>query len=103
MFSENEPRYVPSTRKYDGSSCCTPIDQRWVRGVLTVPTYGKLTPNPTFVIRPRPLPTGSSRPFGNGLARVATNVWPLSSDGVSEVTREYPVWLALMRFGPSTS
>src|SRR4029450_13519034 len=96
ICSEYDPRYVPSIRKYPGSSRWTPIDQRCVRGAPTAPPEGKFAVRPTFVISPRALPTGSSSPFGNGLASVATKVWPLSSDGVSDGVRAYPVCIALM-------
>src|SRR6516162_4730255 len=50
-------------------------------------------PRPRNVPSPRLLPVGASAPFGNGFARFAAKVNPVSNDGTRFVDCEKPVWL----------
>ena len=52
----------------------------------------KSTVPPTFVSRPRELPTGASKPDGNGLSSTVDGTALSGGDWMIDVVRENPFW-----------
>src|SRR5579884_922823 len=56
---------------------------------------------PRKVEAPAEAPSGLVNPFGEGFVRLATYVWPLSSDDTSAVDELKPIWFTFRFVTPS--